>query len=209
MSTLKVDTILKRTGTGTITLGQSGDSISIPAGANATLGGSGSTITIPSGSTIANNGTATGFGGTPFNEIGGCFTHGNQTGISSFSYTKILLSSTTYNKGLTFGSNKITIPSGAAGKYNVVVKMDVNLYGTDKMQAAKGAIYINGSGSKYFGNDFRDNPGRDATILYSDVLTFAESDYIEIYAYIGHTQSTSSYQAVNNTSIQFYKINET
>ena len=61
MSTLKVDTILKRSGTGTITLGQSGDTLSIPAGANATLGGSGSTITIPSGSTIANSGTATGF----------------------------------------------------------------------------------------------------------------------------------------------------
>ena len=45
MSTLKVDTILKRTGTGTITLGQSGDTLAIPAGA-----------------TIANSGTATGFG---------------------------------------------------------------------------------------------------------------------------------------------------
>jgi len=33
MSTLKVDTILKRTGTGTITVGQSGDTISIPSGA--------------------------------------------------------------------------------------------------------------------------------------------------------------------------------
>ena len=33
MSTLKVDTILKRTGTGTITVGQSGDTISVPTGA--------------------------------------------------------------------------------------------------------------------------------------------------------------------------------
>ena len=33
MSTLKVDTILKRSGTGTITVGQSGDTISIPSGA--------------------------------------------------------------------------------------------------------------------------------------------------------------------------------
>ena len=33
MSTLKVDTILKRTGTGTITVGQSGDTITIPSGA--------------------------------------------------------------------------------------------------------------------------------------------------------------------------------
>ena len=43
MSTLKVDTILKRTGTGTITVGQSGDTISVPTGA--TLSVAGSTVT--------------------------------------------------------------------------------------------------------------------------------------------------------------------
>ncbi len=36
MSTLKVDTILKRTGTGTITLGQSGDTIALGSGASQT-----------------------------------------------------------------------------------------------------------------------------------------------------------------------------
>jgi len=45
MSTLKVDTILKRTGTGTITVGQSGDTITIPTTLNATtLQQNGSTI---------------------------------------------------------------------------------------------------------------------------------------------------------------------
>ena len=39
MSTLKVDTILKRTGTGTITVGQSGDTIDFPTGT--TISGSG------------------------------------------------------------------------------------------------------------------------------------------------------------------------
>ena len=42
MSTLKVDTILKRTGTGTITMGQSGATISIPSGA--TLSNQGTTV---------------------------------------------------------------------------------------------------------------------------------------------------------------------
>ena len=41
MSTLKVDEILKRTGTGTITIGQSGDTVTIPSGA--TLNAAGST----------------------------------------------------------------------------------------------------------------------------------------------------------------------
>jgi hypothetical protein len=39
MSTLKVDEILKRTGTGTITIGQSGDTIDFPTGT--TISGSG------------------------------------------------------------------------------------------------------------------------------------------------------------------------
>jgi len=41
MSTLKVDEILKRTGTGTITIGQSGDTVTVPSGA--TLNAAGST----------------------------------------------------------------------------------------------------------------------------------------------------------------------
>jgi len=44
MSTLKVDTILKRTGTGTITVGQSGDTITIPSGATLSVAGSTSGI---------------------------------------------------------------------------------------------------------------------------------------------------------------------
>ena len=62
MSTLKVDTILKRSGTGTITLGQSGDTISIPSGAtitnSGTNGGANNTVhlikdaPVPSGSSL-------------------------------------------------------------------------------------------------------------------------------------------------------------
>jgi hypothetical protein len=94
-SILKVDTIQDQSGNNiinenadTITIGASGDTISIPSGAtidasgatltlpttievdtiepqsgtSLTLGASGDTITIPSGATITNSGTATGFG---------------------------------------------------------------------------------------------------------------------------------------------------
>ena len=44
MSTLKVDEILKRTGTGTITIGQSGDTVTIPSGATLSVAGSTSGI---------------------------------------------------------------------------------------------------------------------------------------------------------------------
>jgi hypothetical protein len=95
-SILKVDTIQDQSGNNiinenadTITIGASGDTITIPSGAtldasgatltlpttievdtiepqsgtSLTLGASGDTITIPSGATITNSGTATGFGG--------------------------------------------------------------------------------------------------------------------------------------------------
>ena len=63
MSEVKVNKISPRSGTG-VQLGDSGDTITLPAGANATLGGAGSTISIPAGASITNSGTASGFGST-------------------------------------------------------------------------------------------------------------------------------------------------
>jgi len=54
MSTLKVDTILKRTGTGTITVGQSGDTVAMP------------TVTLTTALPVASGGT----GGTSFSAAG-------------------------------------------------------------------------------------------------------------------------------------------
>ena len=50
------------------TIGDSGDTFTLTAGANLTLGGASTTVTIPSGATIVNSGTATGFGdnNTPY-----------------------------------------------------------------------------------------------------------------------------------------------
>ena len=81
MSKVNVNTIEPSTGTD-ITLGASGDTITVPSGAGLTvtdevktnkispatgtafaLGDSGDTFTVPSGATIVNSGTATGFGG--------------------------------------------------------------------------------------------------------------------------------------------------
>ena len=80
MSTLEVDKLTPQSGT-SLTLGDSGDTFTVPTGASLvatdelktnkispssgtafTFGDSGDTFTIPAGATIANSGTATGFG---------------------------------------------------------------------------------------------------------------------------------------------------
>ena len=92
MSTLKVDTILKRTGTGTITVGQSGDTISVPTGATLSVSGSAS--------------------GLPDNTPAFSVTlSGNQT-ISNSSWTKITFDSEYTDTDSAFASNKFTVPTG-------------------------------------------------------------------------------------------------
>ena len=85
-------------------------------GTTLTLGTSGDTITIPSGVTIANSGTATGFGGdnTPMFLVSGG--SGNQT-ISHASGTTITYNQEIIDTDNAFASNVFTVPSGEAGKY--------------------------------------------------------------------------------------------
>ena len=87
MSKLEVDKLTPQSGT-SLTLGDSGDTFTVPTGASFvatdelktnkispssgtsfTFGDSGDTFTIPSGATIANSGTATGFGGGKINQV--------------------------------------------------------------------------------------------------------------------------------------------
>jgi hypothetical protein len=85
-------------------------------GTTLTLGTSGDTISIPSGVTIANSGTATGFGGdnTPMFLVSGG--SGNQT-ISHASGTTITYNQEIIDTDNAFASNVFTVPSGKAGKY--------------------------------------------------------------------------------------------
>ena len=105
MSTLKVDTILKRTGTGTITLGQSGDTIAMPAATLTTAlpvaqGGTGST-------TLAGAGLVN----TPAFEVQ---LSGNQS-TSADTWTKVTFDTELFDTDNTFASNKFT--PGESGKY--------------------------------------------------------------------------------------------
>tara|TARA_R100001463_G_scaffold43574_2_gene90902 strand:- start:354 stop:908 length:555 start_codon:yes stop_codon:yes gene_type:complete len=159
MSTLKVDQILKKSGTGTITLGQSGD-----------------TLAIPSGATIANSGTATGFGDTNTPNFYVWKEDANQT-ISHNTNTLITFNDEKFDSDSAYASNKFTVPSGKQGVYFIsgqLTWLDPNV--DDKSLHVK--IYKNGS--EYTEASDRSSENHQ-TVNVSALLSLSAGDYIEIY----------------------------
>jgi len=191
MSTLKVDTILKRTGTGTITVGQSGDTVALPS---ATL-----TTALP----VASGGT----GGTSFSAAGLANTPSFMTqlsanqSVSSGSFTKIVFNSEDWDTDSAFDTStgRFTVPSGAAGKYTFYTSVAV-----DSMDANTNvyvAFYKNGSHAQS-GNA---TPAISTTISSSISASFdlAVADYIEVYS-LQNSGSSKNYIGNSSTECLFY-----
>ena len=111
MSKVQVDTIDTRSGTSTMQIGSTNTS-------TINIGVSGDTVNIPSGVTIANAGTATGFGGT--NTPYFVARRNSAQTLSNNAYAKVQFDVEVLDSASAFdpSSNyRFTIPSGQAGKY--------------------------------------------------------------------------------------------
>ena len=188
MSTLKVDTILKRTGTGTITLGQSGD-----------------TIAIPSGATIANSGTATGFSSGDNTPSFSVTLSGDQS-IPTSSWTKLTFNTEYWDTDSAFASNKFTVPSGEGGKY--YFGYTTRIQNLDDQEVASIKLYKNGSqadGERSLGINYSPatNKGISVSGFYIDEAV--ATDYFEVYAY--HTEGASQNAEASGTVFFGYKLN--
>jgi len=84
-------------------------------GTTLTLGTSGDTITIPSGVTIANSGTATGFGGT-MTPAFSAYMSGN-TSLSNETNTTLVVDTEIYDSGSVFDTSNYRFTPGETGKY--------------------------------------------------------------------------------------------
>ena len=166
MSTLKVDEILKRTGTGTITLGQSGDTISIPSGA-----------TLNSAGTNTLNGIANtpSFIATKTS---------NQTGVSDNTFTKVTWDNVVNdsNSGFSTSDNRYTVPSGQGGIYQISF--------TNYMGGASASfnyhqtrLYKNGSHLSPYSIEYNDDGFNTEAYnpCMSLCVSLAAGDYIEVY----------------------------
>ena len=165
MSKLEVDTIEPEGASTTLTLGASGD-----------------TVTIPSGATIdASAATATGFGGdnTP------AFFAFLSTGFTSTyaTYQKLPMASEHWDTDSAWDTTnyKFVVPSGEAGKYSFtshIVTNDLNS-GTDMVH---NILYLNGVQQVPTGGT---NEGSAQYVRYTTTtyLDLSVSDYVELYVY--------------------------
>ena len=187
MSKLTVDTIEPSTGT-TVTLGASGDTITLPSGVTLSGAGaitvpSGGSLTIDSGATITNNGTASGFGGDVYfyGELASNQTTTRATWVKLTGLTNDELDSHSAFDGTTF-----TVPSGKGGKYFIYALGWVfyDNVGTDGEQSQL-AIYVNGT-SKIQTNILSYSSAsshRRETINVSTIQNLSAGDTVEVYGY--------------------------
>ena len=186
MSPLKVDTILKRTGTGTITLGQSGDTITIPSGATMDL----------------SNATQTGVGGDNTPSFRATSTTSNQN-VSNATYTKIDFNAESWDTDSAFNTsnNNFTVPSGEAGKYFIKASCFIKI-GDTAGEFGELALYKNDSRVRAFRKRVSGNIVGNDTIAGSWLIDLSASDVIHMMIY-HNTGGTE--QIDNNSAFTFFE----
>jgi len=185
LSKVQVDTIDTRSGTSTMQIGSTNTS-------TINIGVSGDTVNIPSGVTIANAGTATGFGevNTPAFSVR---KSSSQT-LSHNSSTLITFDTEMVDTDNAFSSNTFTVPSGKGGKYMVGCMVKPNANGD--LSEAISMLYVNsssGTTNKSIYTQFNKSNETTYTLpmMWSTVLDLSAGDTLQVYASIYSIGGTS------------------
>ena len=175
MSTLETNLVQPSTGT-TLTLGASGD-----------------TITIPSGATITNSGTATGFGGanTPYfyARLGS-----NQASVTADTNTKVQFNTEDFNTGSEYdnSSNYRFVPANG-NTYLIHAQVQIGGSSNTILQEARIKLYKNGSEILEMRDDSYNTSVNKASPSLSKIVTGNGSDYYEIYGRAYLTSGTVTF----------------
>jgi hypothetical protein len=178
MGTIKTTNIETITGSGTLTLGQSGETVTVPSG-----------VTLSGGVTntpafLADNGTT------------------RQT-LADDTTTKIDFGTEIYDTDNAFASSKFTVPSGKAGKYFIYASVDIFNGGNDMTNFT---FYLYKNGSAFTLHTFNGNGNanlRRNTLFFSYTLDLAAADYIEFYVEVEDSGSDSMDIRENNNATYF------
>lgn len=169
--------------------------ISPATGTAFTLGDSGDTFTVPSGVTLANSGTLSGFGdNTPsfFAERLG------DMSISDATLTKIEFNTEIFDTDSAYDNStnyRFTVPSGEGGKYLVFTQaVFYSTHGGNDLKVQQILIKKNGSNMGVSESN-RNDMGIQETLNLTCILDLAAADYLEVYAYFDN-QHGSSYTKI-------------
>jgi hypothetical protein len=169
-------------------------------GTTLTLGTSGDTITIPSGVTIANSGTATGFGANTPAFL--AYLSGNTT-VNDNTLTKISNNTERYDTDNAYDNSsnyRFTVPSGKAGKYYLYGTSFFS--GTDELYRTTLSLYVNGSAvhsvhgtNPYSGTNYGDG------IYFGIAYDLSVGDYAEMYVYVDTDDGSTAALKVSDTGV--------
>ena len=162
-----------------------GNNIINESGNTITIGASGDTISIPSGATIANSGTATGFGeaNTPhfkaFNNAAFTFSQNTTTimrmNTVAFESNSGSFSTSNYN---------FTVPSGEGGKYFLTASMRLN--GTTNNYACI-YFFVDGTETVFANIEARDDYNVDTIITGSGMVNLSAGAVVDCRVYYTHS----------------------
>ena len=180
---LKVDTIQDTSGNNIIN--ESSNTI--------TIGASGDTVTVPSGATInLSNATQTGVGGVNTPAFHATVNASNST--TDNVPTKMTFATEVFDVGSCYdtSTSRFTVPSGEAGKYFIYSRVRVNSDTDSEIYDI--VIRKNGSGVlQHSANQYR-----YTSAYVSGILDLAVSDYIEIYVQVQNNLSIRDETAKSN-----------
>ena len=161
--------------------------ISPSTGTAITLGDSGDTFTIPSGATITNNGTATNFGISSANTpMWGAYIGSDQTGLSNNVITKGAFNTEFFDSDGAFDTSnyRFTVPSGKAGKY--FITGFITFQGTSSAHGRSIYTWIYKNGGQlarpgYFLTSAYFEGSQGNSTSASAIYDLAVGDYVELF----------------------------
>jgi hypothetical protein len=189
-SILKVDTIQDQSGNNiinenadTITIGASGDTVTIPSGAS---------MTVPNGGLSGQNYPA-------FEAYGSA----EQTGVADNTWTKLTLNTEVFDTNSMYDVATYRFTPTIAGKYNVYGQVGIYSNTNYQLQIPNISIYKNGSNYKYSANnEGNTNYPNERTLNITAVLEMnGSSDYVELYARANVISGTVVFETTTTISI--------
>ena len=187
MSKIQVDTIDTRSGTSTMQIGSTNTT-------TITLGVSGDTINVPSGVTIANAGTATGFGGA--NTPNFYATNSTNQSISASTWTTVIYNNEVWDTASLYDTStgKFTVTSDYTGKYWVFAGVK---FASSSISRLSLELEYNGSTAKIV-NELGNGTSYPSIWLSGFVNLSSASDYIRIQ--VNQNDGTKTLSAENESN---------